>query len=104
MAKVAVYRNEFTDVIPPDGTHYPTIGPLDQFANGAITVTAHPYPTAVNPSRRYMEVIQTATRFSNQSPDAGFWLDIVVRNNGHVGSGADSINGLAIYTGVIGKG
>jgi hypothetical protein len=101
MAKVSVYRHDYPQVIPPDGTFYLTVGPLAQFQNGAITVTAHPYPTAISSSRQYMEVIQTATRFSNQNPDAGFWLDIVVRNNGHVGSGADSINGFSVYTSVI---
>jgi hypothetical protein len=101
MAKVFVYRNEFSKYIPPDEIYYFTIGPLDQFRDGAITVTAHPYPTATSASRRYMEVIQMATRFSNQNPDAGFWLDIVVRNNGHVGSGADGINGFSVYTSVI---
>jgi hypothetical protein len=101
MAKVFVYRNDFSDYIPPDGTLYFFIGPFNQFREGAITVTAHPNPTAISPSRRYMEVIQMATRFSNQNPDAGFWLDIVVRNNGHVGSDADGINGFSVYTSVI---
>lgn len=101
MAKVFVYRNDFAQYIPPDETYYFTIGPLDQFQNGAITVTAHPYPTALAASRRYMEVIQMATRVSNENPDAGFLLDIVVRNNGHVGTDADGINGFAVYTSVI---
>jgi hypothetical protein len=101
MAKVFVYRNEYTQYIPPDGTYYFILGPLDQLQMGAITVTAHPYATALSASRRYMEVVQMATRFSNQNPDAGFWLDIVVRNNGHVGSGADGINGFSVYTSVI---
>ena len=101
MAKVIVFRNEFSDVIPPDGTLYFALGPLGEFRDGAITVTAHPNPTAISASRRYMEVIQMATRFSNQNPDAGFWLDIVVRNNGHVGSDADGINGFSLYTSVI---
>jgi hypothetical protein len=101
MAQVFAYRNDFSQVIPPDGTYYFYLGPFDQFESGAITVTAHPYPTAISASRRYMEVIQMATRVSNQNPDAGFWLDIVVRNNGHVGSGADSINGFSVYTSVI---
>jgi hypothetical protein len=101
MAKVFVYRNEFSNYIPPDGIYYFVLGPLDQLGEGAITVTAHPYATGISASRRYMEVIQMATRVSNQSPDAGFWLDIVVRNNGHVGSGADGINGFSVYTSVI---
>jgi len=101
MAKVSIYRNDLAQVIPPDGTYYFAIGPWDEFRDGAITVTAHPYPTALAASRRYMEVVQMATRVSNQNPDAGFWLDIVVRNNGHVGTGADSINGFAVYTSVI---
>jgi hypothetical protein len=101
MAKVFVYRNEFSKYIPPDGTYYFYLGPFNQFRDGAITVTAHPYPTAISASRRYMEVVQMATRFSNQNPDAGFWLDIVVRNNGHVGTGADGINGFSVYTSVI---
>lgn len=98
MAKTFVFRNDFADYIPPDGIKYFAIGPFDQFRDGAITVTAHPNPTAVHASRQYMEVTQMATRFSNQNPDAGFWLDIVVRNNGHVGSGADGINGFSVYT------
>jgi hypothetical protein len=74
MAKTFVYRNEISQYIPPDGIYYFAMGPFDQFRDGAITVTAHPYPTAISASRRYMEVIQMATRFSNQNPDAGFWL------------------------------
>ncbi len=101
MSKVVIYRNEYTQYIPPDGIYYFVLGPLDQLQNGAITVTAHPYATAISPSTRYMEVVQMATRFSNQSPNAGFFLDIVVRNNGHVGSGADGINGFSVYTSVI---
>jgi hypothetical protein len=102
VAKVFVYRYEFSDVIPPDGIEYFYLGPFDQFQEGAITVTAHPYPTALHASKRYMEVIQMATRVSNEAGAAGgFFLDIVVRNNGHVGSDADSINGFSVYTSVI---
>jgi hypothetical protein len=101
MAQVLIYKNDFSFVLPPDGTQYLILGPFSPFRHGAITVTAHPYPTALTSSRRYMEVIQMATRYSNVDPDAGFWLDIVVRNNGHVGTGADGINGFSIYTSVI---
>jgi hypothetical protein len=101
MAKIIVFRNEFSNYIPPDETLYLTLGPDNRFQDGAITVTAHPYPTAISASRRYMEVIQMATRFSNQNPDAGFWLDIVVRNNGHAGAGADGIDGFSVYASVI---
>ena len=101
MANVFTYRYYFTDFIPPDGTDYFYLGPLDQYQDGAITVTAHPYPTSISPSTRYMEVIQMAVRFSNIVPDEGWFLDIVVRNNGHVGSGADGINGFSVITSVI---
>jgi hypothetical protein len=101
MAKVFVYKHYWTNYIPPDGTLYFNIGPFGQFRDGAITVTAHPNPTAVSPSKRYMEVVQMATRFSNSAPDPGFWLDIVVRNNGHIGTGADGINGFTTFTSVI---
>jgi hypothetical protein len=101
MAKFHVQKNFWSDYIPPDGTMYFMFGPFNMFRDGAITVSAHPNPTAVSSSRRYMEVVQMATRFSNTAPDTGFWLDVVVRNNGHVGSGADGINGFTTYLSVI---
>ena len=102
MAKVFVYTHSHAYFIPLDGVKYFWIGPFNQFRDGAITVTAHPNPTAVSTNRQYMEVVQMATRFSNSAPDAGFWLDIVVRNNGHVGDpGAYAINGFTTYTSVI---
>ena len=102
MPKIFAYRNDFLNTIPPGGTLYVFVGPLDQFAEGAITVTAHPNTSPVHPSRQLMEVIQMSVRASRLNPDTGSWLDIIVRNNGDRASlGGYTIDGFSLYTSVI---
>jgi hypothetical protein len=78
--------------IPPDGTSFFTIGPSDAFATGAITVTAIPTVFSSGGKTMFIEVIQMATRKGagglGGSPQ--FFLDIVVRNNSHVGTPEES--------------
>ena len=63
--------------LAPDQQFYFTIGSNAAFANGAITVTAHPTSGDV-PSGLYMEVIQTATRFMPTIGGPTYYLDVVV--------------------------
>ena len=75
------------DPIPPDGTSYFAVGPADDFAKGAITVTALPR-TGTPGANLYMEVVQMATR--QEAAGLGgiptYFLDVVVRNNSHASS------------------
>ena len=61
--------------LAPDQQFYFTIGSNAAFANGAITVTAHPTSGDV-PSGLYMEVIQTATRFMPTIGGPTYYLDV----------------------------
>ena len=81
------------DPIPPDGTSFFTLGPADVFAGGAITVTAHPriFGEGAGLAAMFMEVVQMATRKSISLGGGGFFIDVVVRNNSHVGTGEASI-------------
>jgi hypothetical protein len=84
--------------IPPDGTSFFTIGPNAAFATGAITVTAIPTRFAPGGKPMFIEVVQMATRKEQGvvGPGVGiggisqFFLDIVVRNNSHVGTPEES--------------
>jgi hypothetical protein len=90
--------------IPPDGTSYFVLGPLDVYQSGAITVTAHPRGSEGNPAiGMYMEVIQMATRKAVVGLGGfSYYLDIVVRNNTHLGtSEATTIKNYDVYVSVI---
>jgi hypothetical protein len=77
--------------IPADGTSFFTIGPADAFATGAITVTAIPTQFAPGGKPMFIEVVQMATRKEGVfGGGANFFLDIVVRNNSHVGAPEES--------------
>lgn len=78
--------------IPPDGTSFFTIGPSDAFATGAITVTAIPAQFAPGGKAMFIEVVQMATRKEPGGLGGGsrFFLDIVVKNNSHVGTAEES--------------
>jgi hypothetical protein len=77
--------------IPADGTSFFTIGPHDAFATGAITVTAIPTQFAPGGKPMFIEVVQMATRKEGEfGGSQHFFLDIVVRNNSHVGTPEES--------------
>jgi hypothetical protein len=87
--------------LAPDQQFYFTIGSNAAFANGAITVTAHPTSGDV-PSGLYMEVIQTATRFMPTIGGPTYYLDVVVRNNSHASEPTHStIYEFTAYASVI---
>jgi hypothetical protein len=105
MANVTCFKHvpSVDDPIPPDGTFYFWIGPLDIFSSGAITVTAHPTKFGPGPQvAQYMEVVQMATRREVSLGGASFYLDLVVRNNSHVGqSDAASIASFDAFISVV---
>ncbi|UUU37811.1 hypothetical protein [Streptomyces sp. NBC_00162] len=83
--------------IPPDGTHFFMVGPDDRFGGAAITATVQ----AGSGSGRavFAEVIQMATRSQSavSSPATEHFLDIVVRNNGHVSDDAATIDFYDVF-------
>jgi hypothetical protein len=95
-----VFRNNFVQFIPPDGTHFFTLGPHDLFGSGAINVTAHSTDN-VSLQPNFVEVIQMATRRSIRAGGGNeFRLDIVVRNNAHVGGPGAGFSNWVAYTSV----
>jgi len=102
MSNQTVFSNYFSGVwIPLDGTFYFQMD-HPSFADGAITVTAHPIEGGVGGlAPVFMEVIQMATRWEDDGA-AGIHhiLDIVVRNNGHAGGLANPITEFSVYTSV----
>ncbi|MFP2961647.1 hypothetical protein ACLEPN_28545 [Myxococcus sp. 1LA] len=88
--------------IPLDGTYYFILGPDSRLAAGSINVTVHTVEAVNGLAPRYAEVIQMATR--RQIRAGGGYealLDIVVRNNGHVGGPGTGFGEWAAYTSVI---
>ncbi|MYU54154.1 MULTISPECIES: hypothetical protein [Streptomyces] len=83
--------------IPPDGTVFFTVGPDDRLGGAAITATVQ----AGSSSGRtvFAEVIQMATRsqIDFPGPATSHFLDIVVRNNGHVSDGAATIDFYDVF-------
>jgi len=106
MANVTVFTNYFNVLIPPDGTQYIVLGPHPLFGAGAVTVTAQPlsFPDDAFPDFAvYVEVIQMATRRGPaQFGEEDRFLDIVVRNNGHVGGEPSGVLAqFNLYTSVV---
>ncbi|WP_223638032.1 hypothetical protein [Corallococcus sp. EGB] len=102
MATVQCFRNHFVAWIPLDGTYYYVLGPDSRLATGSINVTVHAVEAVDGLATRYVEVIQMATR--RQSRSGGGYdsmLDIVVRNNGHVGGSGTGFSEWDAYTSVI---
>lgn len=89
--------------IPPDGTSFFTIGPSDAFATGAITVTAIPTQFAPGGNAMFIEVVQMATRKeSGAGGHPRFFLDIVVKNNSHVGTPqASTIQKYDVFVSIV---
>ncbi len=96
----AVFVNRFFHDIPPDGIWYFILS-LGQL-KGAVTVTAHPAGSILAPPQ-FMEVIQMATRTVSLSHpgEPEHLLDIVVRNNGHVGGPGGTISIFDVFTVVV---
>lgn len=100
--EVIYYDTPGANPIPPDGTSYFFLGPLDIYRGGAITVTAHPREFGSGPlTGMYMEVVQIATRKETSLGGQSFYLDIVVKNNTHQGAaGATTIKNYDVYVAV----
>jgi hypothetical protein len=98
-----VYSDNVT--IPPDGTLSFEVGPSDDYASGAITVTAIPTggELIAPPFAFYLEVVQIATRRQQhyETGDVTFWLDVVVRNNSHENADASIITSFDVYVSVV---
>ena len=100
MTQTTLFVNSVAQEIPPDGTWYFVLGPAA--FRGAVTVTAHPQ-SGILEAPRYMEVIQMAVRSVGlEHPGEPLhYLDVVVRNNTHVGdANASTITNFDIYTAV----
>ncbi|MFJ8470962.1 hypothetical protein [Kitasatospora sp. NPDC094011] len=84
-------------LILPDGTVYFPVGPDERLGNAAITATAQAASGSGEPV--FAEVIQMATRSQIDFPGplTNHFLDIVVRNNGHVSDGAATIESLEVF-------
>jgi hypothetical protein len=93
--------NHHTNLIPLDGTFYFVLGPDDRFAFGTMNVTCHAVEGVAGLTPRYLEVIQMATRRQARTGGYDALLDVVVRNNGHVGTGASLVSEWVSYTSVI---
>jgi hypothetical protein len=103
MANVTILKNTFTVSIPPDGTHFFNLGPMDVFrTGGAINVTAIPRSGAPL-TTLFMEVVQMAVRQEVVTFGApNFSLDIVVRNNSHQNDPeATTITAFDVFTSVV---
>lgn len=99
---VQCFRNNMYVWIPLDGILYFILGPDSRLATGAITVTVHTIESVNGLPPRYAEIIQMATR--RQSRAGGGYealLDLVVRNNGHVGGSGTGFGEWVVYTSVI---
>ncbi|MFC9926936.1 hypothetical protein [Streptomyces sp. NPDC127190] len=83
--------------IPPDGTVFFSVGPDDLLGGAAITATVQAGSGSGRPV--FAEVTQLATRSQSDSPTptTSHFLDIVVRNNGHVGDGAATIDFYEVF-------
>jgi hypothetical protein len=107
VANVSCFEQLFTGVsIPPDGTAYYPIGPREDLAAGAITVTAIPVDGLPANRNLYMEVIQMATRrgpgIGAGGPQPRNFLDVVVRNNSHVDSSpSTTITAFVLYVAIV---
>lgn len=96
------FRNHAVAWIPPDGTLYFAMGPDDRLAAGSINMTVHTVEAVDGLATRYVEVVQMATR--RQARSGGGYetlLDIVVRNNAHVGGAGTGFSEWVAYTSVI---
>ncbi|MGF6885879.1 hypothetical protein ABIA39_007608 [Nocardia sp. GAS34] len=99
MATVSCFKVERPQpqTIPPDGTVFFMVGPDDRLGNAAISVTVQAASGSGAPV--FAEVIQMATRSQGDpgEPTTSFFLDVVVRNNGHVSDGAAAIDSYDVY-------
>lgn len=87
MSTTYCFKMSRVDSIPPDGQSYFDIE-LSPFDGGAVTVTAVPtfYQDPFEGKTLFMEVIQMATRLEWRNEGRHWFLDVVVRNNSHVGT------------------
>ncbi|MFJ9713343.1 tyrosine recombinase XerC [Streptomyces sp. NPDC101234] len=83
--------------IPPDGTVFFMVGPDDRLGGAAITATVQAGSGSGRPV--FAEVTQMATRSQSDSPEptTSHFLDIVVRNNGHVSDDAATIDFYDVF-------
>jgi hypothetical protein len=95
------FRNHLVAWIPPDGTFYYQYGPDPRLGSGAINVTIHTTEGVGGLAPRYVEVVQMATRRQDSSSGYQSFLDIVVRNNAHVGGPGTGFSEWDAYTSVV---
>ncbi|HEV7649836.1 MAG TPA: hypothetical protein VGP26_16945 [Actinophytocola sp.] len=103
MASTISFRNDYVFWIPPDGTAYVALGPDGRFGSGAITVSAVAKDGVgvvgflVN---QYIEVVQMAVRTQWATSAYTYYLDIVVRNNAHVGGPGTGFSHWSLNTSI----
>ena len=103
MASTVCFRNDYVFWIPPDGTAYFWIGPDARFGSGSINVSAvakDGVGVVSGLATQYIEVIQQAVRTQSGSSGYEYYLDIVVRNNAHVGGPGTGFSHWSVYTSV----
>jgi|GraSoiStandDraft_4_1057263.scaffolds.fasta_scaffold1478486_2 hypothetical protein len=105
MPGTTVFKNFMNVSIPPDGTRYFVLGPHPALGAGAVSVTAQAVSVpdgGFGDLAVFLEVIQTATRRGpGQFGEEDRFLDIVVRNNAHVGGPpSGQITAFNLYTSI----
>lgn len=104
MASTTVFKWLFDISLPPDGTVYLWLGPAPIFGQGAVTVTAQAlsFPDGgFGDFPVYLEVVQMATRRGPaQFGEEERFLDIVVRNNAHVGGPPSGRTNFNLYASI----
>lgn len=104
MATTVVFKNLFNAQIPPDGTLYLVLGPHPKLEQGAVSVSAQALSvpdSGFGDNPVYLEVIQAATRRGRgQFGEEDRFMDIVVRNNSHVGGPPSGNTAFNLYTSV----
>jgi hypothetical protein len=104
---IKVFRNDFVLWLPPDGTQYVKLGPNIWYGASSINVSAIAYEgvgVVGGLADQFIQVIQMAVRtVADGSAPQGYahYLDIVVRNNAHVGGPGTGFSHWALFTSVI---
>jgi hypothetical protein len=106
MASTVAFRWDYVFWIPPDGTAYVAFGPDPRFGSGAVATSAvakDGIGVVGALANQYIEVIQSAVRTQWNGPAGRYehYLDVVVRNNAHVGGAGTGFSHWTVYASVV---